>query len=445
MASDLLQIAASGARAARAALDVTAQNISNASTDGYVRRSVRLAEVAAAGGYGRLGDISLSGVRVDGVTRNADLFRQAEVRRTGADAARAAAELRGMENIEAAIEQANVFPALTTFETALQRLGSDPIDPSLRAAVLEDARTVARTFNIASQALDAAGEGLRFEAGDGVTQVNLLAQELGRVNLRLARAVDATSDQTALLDQRDSLLQRLSGQIDISTTIAADNTVAVRIGGNGGPVLVTGGTAETFASSTAADGTLSFTLDGSAVTLNAGALAGKAQALVAVADNRVRLDAIADALAAAVNAVQIGGVALDGTPGQPLFGGSGAAGLSLALTSGTQLATAPAGAMAGSRDPANLDALRAALSGSDISGQVDGLLFSVSSVVASRRTTASAIDAIAGSARIALQQQAGVDLDEEAVNLVRYQQAFQASGKVMQVANTLFDTLLAIR
>lgn len=445
MASDLLQIAASGARAARAALDVTAQNISNASTDGYVRRSVRLAEVAAAGGYGRLGDISLSGVRVDGVTRNADLFRQAEVRRTGADAARAAAELRGMENIEAAIEQANVFPALTTFETALQRLGSDPIDPSLRAAVLEDARTVARTFNIASQALDAAGEGLRFEAGDGVTQVNLLAQELGRVNLRLARAVDATSDQTALLDQRDSLLQRLSGQIDISTTIAADNTVAVRIGGNGGPVLVTGGTAETFASSTAADGTLSFTLDGSAVTLNAGALAGKAQALVAVADNRVRLDAIADALAAAVNAVQIGGVALDGTPGQPLFGGSGAAGLSLALTSGTQLATAPAGAMAGSRDPANLDALRTALSGSDISGQVDGLLFSVSSVVASRRTTASAIDAIAGSARIALQQQAGVDLDEEAVNLVRYQQAFQASGKVMQVANTLFDTLLAIR
>jgi flagellar hook-associated protein 1 FlgK len=445
MASDLLQIAASGARAARAALDVTAQNISNASTDGYVRRSVRLAEVASAGGYARLGDISVSGVRIDGVTRNADLFRMAEVRRTSADSARASAELNGMENIEAAIEQANVFASLTSFETALQRLTNDPIDPSLRAAVLEDARTVARTFNIAAEALDAVGEGLRFEASDGTDQVNLLAQELGRVNLRLARAVDATSDQTALLDQRDNLLQRLSGQVDIFTSIAPDNTVSVRIGGNAGPMMVTGGTVGTFAATTAADGTLSFTLGGNPVTLNAGALAGKAQALVAVADTRVRLDSIADALASAVNTVQQGGVALDGSPGQPMFSGSGAAGLALAINSGAQLATAPAGAPAGSRDPANLDALRAAMSSNDISGQVDGLLFSISSAVAGRRTTSQAIDAIAGSARIALEQQAGVNLDDEAVNLMRYQQAFQASGKVMQVANTLFDTLLAIR
>ena len=31
------------------------------------------------------------------------------------------------------------------------------------------------------------------------------------------------------------------------------------------------------------------------------------------------------------------------------------------------------------------------------------------------------------------------------MNLVRYQQAFQASGKVMQTAKDIFDTLLAIR
>jgi len=52
MASDLLSIAVSGARAARGALDVTAQNIANASSDGYSRRSLRLEEVSAAGGVG---------------------------------------------------------------------------------------------------------------------------------------------------------------------------------------------------------------------------------------------------------------------------------------------------------------------------------------------------------------------------------------------------------
>ena len=38
----------------------------------------------------------------------------------------------------------------------------------------------------------------------------------------------------------------------------------------------------------------------------------------------------------------------------------------------------------------------------------------------------------------------GVNLDEEATNLLKYQQAYQAAGKVMQIANTIFDTLLSI-
>ena len=39
----------------------------------------------------------------------------------------------------------------------------------------------------------------------------------------------------------------------------------------------------------------------------------------------------------------------------------------------------------------------------------------------------------------------GVSLDEEAANLIRFQQAYQASAKVMQVAGVLFDAVLAVR
>ena len=42
------------------------------------------------------------------------------------------------------------------------------------------------------------------------------------------------------------------------------------------------------------------------------------------------------------------------------------------------------------------------------------------------------------------EQMSGVNLDEEAANLLRYQQAYQASAKVIQVANSLFDDLLAV-
>lgn len=55
-----------------------------------------------------------------------------------------------------------------------------------------------------------------------------------------------------------------------------------------------------------------------------------------------------------------------------------------------------------------------------------------------------AADAAVTQATNAQQSVSGVNLDEEAANLLRYQQAYQASGKVMQVASTLFDTLLSI-
>jgi len=445
MASDLFNIGLSGLRASRAALDLTAQNISNAGTEGYVRRSLRVSEVGSAGTWLAPGDLTLSGVRIDGVTRNADLFRQAEVRRTGSDYARAAEELSGHENIEAALEQSGLFPAMTAFEASLQRLGSNPVDPALRAGALEDARTLARSFNLAAGSLDTLGEGLRFAAGAGTQDVNTYAAELARVNLQLTRATTGSSDQTMLLDRRDTLLQQISEQVGISTTFGPDQSVTVRLGSSTGPVLVTAGTTQPFAMTTAADGTIGFTLAGGAVTLGSGALAGQAQGLIAVRDRKADLDAIAGTLSTTLNAAQAGGVALDGSTGQPLFTGTGAAGIALALTSGNQIATAPAGAGPGSRDPANLTALRNALDSAGVTDRIDSLLFTAASAAAARRTTADALDSIAGAARLALAEQAGVSLDDEAANLLRFQQAFQASGKVIQVASDLFDTLLAIR
>lgn len=48
-------------------------------------------------------------------------------------------------------------------------------------------------------------------------------------------------------------------------------------------------------------------------------------------------------------------------------------------------------------------------------------------------------------ATTAMQSESGVNLDEEATNLIRYQQAYQAAGKMMQIASSLFDTLLQLR
>jgi flagellar hook-associated protein 1 FlgK len=59
------------------------------------------------------------------------------------------------------------------------------------------------------------------------------------------------------------------------------------------------------------------------------------------------------------------------------------------------------------------------------------------------------VNAEAGAAQLeqadaAAQNVSGVNLDDEAANLLKYQQAYQAASKVMQVANTIFDALLQI-
>ncbi|EJL24834.1 flagellar hook-associated protein FlgK [Novosphingobium sp. AP12] len=445
MGADLLSIGSSGARVARSALDVTANNIANASSEGYVRRSVAVSEVSGGTNPAAPTAINLAGARITGIVRNADAFRQSEVRRTGSDAARASAEVQGLENVESALEQTGVYPSIVAFEGSIKQLLSDPTDGSLRAQAVENGRTLAQTFNTASQSLDAAARGLQFEAQDGVNQVNRIAGELGRVNLRLMRSADTSSDQSGLLDQRDALLQQLSDHADITTTINADKSVSVMLGGPTGAALVSGASVNTLAMTTAANGTLSFTVNSQATTLSSGAIAGKAQALVELGSARTQLDTIAAGIVTTMNTAQSSGVDLAGNAGQPLFSGTSAANIAMVAANGSAIATAPAGAAAGSRDVTNLDTMRSALTAADPAGAMDTLLFGVSSAVAGRTTTRDALESISTSARTALAAQAGVNLDDEAVNLVRFQQAYQASARVMQVASDIFDSILAIR
>jgi flagellar hook-associated protein 1 len=42
------------------------------------------------------------------------------------------------------------------------------------------------------------------------------------------------------------------------------------------------------------------------------------------------------------------------------------------------------------------------------------------------------------------QSLSGVNMDEEAANLIRYQRAYQAAGKALQIANTMFDSILEL-
>ncbi|MDO9636113.1 MAG: flagellar basal body rod C-terminal domain-containing protein, partial [Thiobacillus sp.] len=58
--------------------------------------------------------------------------------------------------------------------------------------------------------------------------------------------------------------------------------------------------------------------------------------------------------------------------------------------------------------------------------------------------TSSAAGKLFTEAKRTLESESGVNLDEEGTNLLRYQQAYQAAGKVMQIASQMFDVLLSL-
>jgi len=446
MTGSLFQIARSGAAAARASIELTAQNIANASNPDYARRSLLTREfVGVSVSQGSV----LNGVLIDGISRNNTAIVQQQARSSASELARADAELSGLRDTELALEQSRVFEGLVEFEAVLTQLEGNPLEPALRTNTLETARQLANTLNFADTTLGQARAQVQDAAGITVDEINAQAAELARINRSLVNARDGTAGQAALLDARDATLRALSDEIGVDVSFDASGAASVRVaeaGGVTGALLVDGVNPSTFAATTQANGTLAFTVGGSGVAPVRGAIAGQASALEAQAGYQNELDAITSDLIARANAAQSTGADADGAPGQPFFTGTSAATINLALTSGRQIATAPAGSPAGSTNTGNLASLIASIGADD--GPVattDTLLLGLSSRISAADTTRTGLAAIAGNAEATLLTETGVDLDTEAANLIRLQQAFDANARVLQVASDIFDTLLGLR
>lgn len=447
MSANMISIASSGLRAARAALDVTSQNIANAGTEGYVRRSVAQNELSASNLRASYGEVTQLGVRVSGITRNVSGFDQAEVRRTTSDATRADTLVDGLTQLSDTADNSGVFTAITNFQSALSQMTASPANSSLRANVVEAARTMAQSFNAANNGLQSAVTGMQNEASSGVKDLNDLAANLAQLNIRISGDTDPASNSAGLLDERDTILQKMAAITNINTTFNADNTVTVQLGAGTGTTLVDHGTAGSLTMTTATDGNISFSLASTTgatttITPTGGSLAGQQQAISSGVTALAGLDTVATSMMSTMNTAQGNGVDLTGATGAAMFTGNGAADMTMALTSTNQLAAASAGSTASSQNGTNLSAMITSLNSANVSGQMNDYLFGLSSAVASNTTMRDAFDTIASNAKTSLAAASGVDLDTEAANLVRYQQAYQASSKVIQVASTLFDQLL---
>jgi flagellar hook-associated protein 1 FlgK len=554
MASALMSLGVRAMFASFAQLQVTGQNIANAGVDGYSRQQAELAtangQFTGAGFFGK-------GVDVVTVSRAHDAFLTREAANASALAAMDRTRFEQLTRLE------EVFPmgerglgyAAQQFLNAMVDLASRPQDPSTREVVLARAGDLAARFNVAARQLDSLQAGVTQDLKHSVDTVNQIAQRIADVNQQIAMVKGLGQPPNDLLDQRDRLVQQLSGYLQVSTIPADDGTLGVFIAGGqrlvlgnqaqplqvvpdpldasrsalgiveaGGvrPLtadLLTGGSitallrfqnddlvaaresidrmAAAFADGVNAQHALGLDLEGRPgidVFAYGGSVAGAAGAIrlnitdprhIAAASPLTATLGVGNVGTAGVasltmtaplasgNAVQItfgavvpatppataGGVAYTWTrgatsgtgtwtPGQPLAIGEFALQLTGVPAENDQIlvmATKPADVGSNNGNARALAALRdaAIVDGQTITDAYASAMAGVGVRVQGARTAAEISASVAASAEQQRAAKSGVNLDEEAARLIQFQQAYQAAAKVLQVAQSVFDTLLS--
>lgn len=452
-----INTALSGLRYNQVALDVAGNNIANASTDGYVRRrvvgaSVSSAQAALWSRYDGHGE----GVTVGEVRRMTDPLLDARVRREHGLLSYLSTSRTILARVEDGVGEPGpngVHAAMLDLRNAWQDLSLNPGGTAARQQVLGRAESLAQALR--SQAANVAGEEAdqRVHAINLVSEVNTAASGLAALNHDILVTEQNGTDAGVLRDRRDLLALRLSELAGAVTTVQPDGQFTVTVAGTN---LVQGKEAGAFVLASgitpagAADGSpISYRIDASwgSTVLPAGS-AGPGGELGAVTEvlttrlpaYRAGLDAVAADLAATVNAQQAAGYDASGAAGVPLFSYDplvGAASLQVAITDPSKLAASSVGG--GALDGANADLLSRVGTYPDIYQRlVNGLGTDVAAL--DRRTANQA--SLSGALDDAREQQAGVNLDEETVNMVAAQRAYEAAARLMTTLDEVLDTLI---
>jgi len=468
MATGILGIALSGLSAAQAGIRTTQHNISNINTEGFRRQEVDYSALNPQfDGTAFFG----TGVGVSTVRSLYSQFQDSQVLLNQGQLSRNETYATQASQIDKLVGDANsgLTSAMDAFFGAIQTVANDPTSDAARQVMLSSGRNLAGRINSLDTTLKNIRDDGNREISATVTRINTYASQIAAMSGNIARA-EASTGQPAndLRDQRDQLVAELNKLINVTPVQQGDGAFSLFVGS--GQPLVLGSSVSTMTSvpdvtnpqflvpALSLAGGETRPLDSSMLS------GGKLGGLLAVREDVLLpamqdLDTFAYELATQFNAQHTAGFDIAGVPGGDFFTNlstlpspyTGAAGQIKAIITDPNKIAASATSLDSPGDNGNA-LLLADLQTKQIPG-LGTITFSsfYSELVARTATLASeadigvaAYETLTSQARQAQQAISGVNLDEEAANLIRFQQAYQASAKAMQVASSLFDELIGI-
>lgn len=450
--------------AARRGLDVVGQNIANATTEGYTRQRVTTSSI---GSVAQVGPLSAplqvgQGVSVDGIARLGNVYLDARVRDSAATSGYWAVRANTMASLEVSLQEPGkngLSTQLQQFWAGWQDLANRPGEPAPAGIILEKAGVLTSQIAGGYQSIDNQWTQLRTELAGMASELNDAAAQVADLNGRIRAAKASGSSVNELLDHRNVLTTTIAALSGGTVRNLEDGTAEVLIGGN---AIVSG---DTFRPVTvlgsahlSGAGTDPVRLEwehrpGVSVPLDAGEIAGAISMLAptnggtggALAEAAEQYNAFAANLAATVNAVHSTGYTTSGTLAGNFFeidaAVPAALGLSVLPTTVADLATASANG--GPLDGSNASAIAALGTGNASPDRMWSTFVTRTGVTSRSEMQQAVLGELAASAAVSNQlSNASVDLDEENINMLTHQTAYQGAARVITAIDEMLDTLI---
>ncbi|WP_428697701.1 flagellar hook-associated protein FlgK [Stappia sp.] len=209
-------------------LDVTAGNIANADTVGYTRKS--LTASVSYDGNGRV-----TGLDADSMRRYLDLAVQTQYRTSLAQNNYASVSQQytaRLDTLFGTIQDPGSLPnTVNSFISSMSNLVSGPEDYSNRLEALRTAEAIAGKINTMSQEIQDMRQEVEYQISDQVDRVNELLTDLQALDREIVTNSQDSDMPVGLMDQRDMILEELSGYIDITVKPTEQGGVRVHMGG----------------------------------------------------------------------------------------------------------------------------------------------------------------------------------------------------------------------
>ncbi len=431
------------------AMETTENNVVNSSTPDYAKQVQVLTAQPFDPSVGLPGGVSAGPVES---TRNA--FAERAVRSQQSLLGyqqQVSTDLTQLQNYYDPSDTTGVPASLDTLFSSFSQLSINPNDTVSRQAVITQAQQVAESFNQVASGLGTMSSDEDSETANVVGNINQLATQIAAIN-KQAQGNAYMGTDAGVDASLNSDLEQLSQYVNFTALQQPDGSVTVYMG-NQTP-LVMGDTAQTITADFSTPQTKILDGQGNDITdqISGGTLAGMLQVKNTLIPGYVSdINTLAQSVADTVNSTLSNGVDQNGvTPTADLFSYDPTVGVAATLSvnplTPDQIAAALPDAPGGNGNALALAQLANAT-------PVDGSSFDDFYGQASAKIGTDLADAnasVSTDQQLLTQSQtlrnniSGVSLDQEATNLITYQQAYNATAKMLSVLNDLTETLMEV-